>query len=582
MAKKHIDPITAEVIRCGLETIANEMGITMTQTATTPIFSEAHDFSTAIFDYQGRMIALAQAITIHMGAMKYSVQAALDYFGPEKIYHGDIILLNDPYYGGSHVPDWTMFTPIFYEGELIIFPATRCHMVDTGGAVPGGYYPQATDIWQEGLRLSPIKIYERGKPREDIIRMLQVNNRCPTFIGDLQAMIGSNKVGERRIMEILRKYGKETIKDCLDYILDYAERRFRQEIKSWPNGKYKGEAFLEHDCLETKDIKVQVEVTIEDDSLILDYTGSDRQTPGFVNSSVPNTFSWLFLTLGCMIDESIPKNEGLFRPIDVILPKGTVVNPIEPAPCTACTVHLGAEVAEALAVALAQAVPEKAFIPNLKLGMPIVIFGKDPKTGEFWLDQNIDFAGWCGAVYGQDGWGAAPCFVGGITLATSEMNEIVFPLRVVGKEFVTDSGGAGKWRGGPGNLFVKAALAPLTANVYVVGNRYPMRGIHGGKAAAPSKYYLRYGSKHQMEVETTGFMVEHEPGEMFYAMYGGGGGWGDPLEREPEKVLEDVLDEYISLGAAEKDYGVVIKSESLEIDYPATQDLRQRLRTKRG
>ena len=203
---KEIDPITAEVIRCNLVTIANEMGDTMIRTATTPTFSESHDFSTSIFDARGRIVALADALPIHMGACKFSVMAALEAFGDD-LHPGDVIIVNDPYHGGSHLPDWTMMTPIFFEGRLAFFPVTRAHQGDTGGAVPGGYNPGATDIWQEGLRLPPIKIYEAGKPRNDIIKMLQINNREPTFLGDLKAMLGSVRVGERRLTEMLEKYG---------------------------------------------------------------------------------------------------------------------------------------------------------------------------------------------------------------------------------------------------------------------------------------------------------------------------------------------------------------------------------------
>ena len=235
---KKVDPITAEVIRCGLVTIANEMGDTMIRTATTPTFSESHDFSTAIFDRLGRIIALADALPIHMGASKFSVMAVLEEFG-EDLHPGDIIIVNDPYHGGSHLPDWTMMTPVFFDGPIVFFPVTRAHQGDTGGAVPGGYNPGATDIWQEGLRLPPIKIYDRGKPRNDIIKMLQINNREPTFLGDLKAMMGSVRVAERRLMEMLNKYGPQSIIACMDTIIDYTERRFRNEIMKWPDGVYK-------------------------------------------------------------------------------------------------------------------------------------------------------------------------------------------------------------------------------------------------------------------------------------------------------------------------------------------------------
>jgi N-methylhydantoinase B len=396
-----------------------------------------------------------------MGACKFSVLAALETFGDD-LHPGDIIVLNDPYHGGSHLPDWTMMTPIFFKGRLVLFPVTRAHQGDTGGAVPGGYHPGATDIWQEGLRLPPIKIFERGRPRDDIIRMLQINNREPTFLGDLKAMMGSVRVGERRLLEMLEKYGEQTVQECIDYMIDYTERRFRGEIAEWPDGKYHGEAFLEHDCQGVKDITVRVTATVSDDSLRLDFTGSDPQTPGFINSSLPNSYSYIFLTLSSMIDDSIPRNEGLFNPVEVTLPEGTVVNPHPPAPCTACTLHAGGEIGEALAVALGQAIPEKAYVQNIKLGMPLVTYGMNPYTGEFYVDQNVTMsAGWCNAAYGVDGWGAMPAFFGAMTMATGELHDMHFPVQTEAREYITDSGGQGKWRGGLGTSTKNRSLAPM-------------------------------------------------------------------------------------------------------------------------
>lgn len=486
-----VDPITAEIVRCGLVTIANEMGDTMIRTARTPTFSESHDFSTSIFDRQGRIVALADALPIHMGACKFSVQAVLDAFG-EDIHPGDLFLVNDPYHGGSHLPDWTMTAPVFFDGELVFFPVTRAHQGDTGGAVPGGYNPGATDIWQEGLRLPPIRIFDRGRPRQDILRMLEINNREPTFLGDLQAMMGSVRMGERRLIALLGRYGLQTIRAAVEAALSYAERRFREEIRSWPDGCYTGEAFLEHDCQGVEDITVRVTVTICRDSLRIDYTGSDPQTPGFINSSLPNSYSYIFLTLSSMIDDTIPRNDGLFRPVEIILPLGTVVNPRPPAPCTACTLHAGGEVGEALAVALANAVPEKAYIQNIKLGMPVVTFGVNPLTGEFYVDQNVTMsAGWCNAAFGTDGWGAMPAFFGAMTMATGELHDLLYPVQTLGREYITDSGGPGKWRGGLGTSTRLRSRADMFAHTYVIGTKYPMRGLCGGADGSPNRVVLR-------------------------------------------------------------------------------------------
>lgn len=577
-----VDPITVEVIRCGLATIANEMGDTMTRTATTPTFSESHDFSTSIFDACGRIIALADALPIHMGACKFSVMAVLEAFG-EDLHPGDVIVLNDPYHGGSHLPDWTMMTPVFWKRKPVLFPVTRAHQGDTGGAVPGGYHPGATDIWQEGLRLPPIKIYEAGKPRKDIIKMLQINNREPTFLGDLKAMLGSVRVGERRLTEMLEKYGEQTVRDCMAHMIGYSERRFRTEIRSWPDGEYQGEAFLEHDCQGRKDITVRVTVAVRGDSLRIDFTGSDAQTPGFINSSLPNSYSYIFLTLSSMIDDAIPRNEGLFNPVEVVLPEGSVVNPRPPAPCTASTLHAGGEIGEALAFALAKAIPEKAYVQNIKLGMPLVTYGTNPYTGEFYVDQNVTMsAGWCNAAYGVDGWGAMPPFFGAMTMATGELHDMHFPVQTIGREYITDSGGAGKWRGGLGTATRLGALAPMFVHTYLIGTKYPMRGLKGGSEGSSNTIRLRVGRPNELLVESTAFGEPVSPGDVAVAELGGGGGWGNPLDRDPSAVLEDVLDEYVSLEGARRDYGVVIDESTLKVDGEATARLREQMSKDRA
>ncbi len=581
-AGSKIDPITAEVIRCGLFTIANEMGDTMIRTARTSTFSESHDFSNSIFDWQGRLVSLSDGLPIHMGASKFSIIEALKDF-KDDLHPGDLIIVNDPYHGGSHIPDWTMMAPIFVEDQLVFFPVTRAHQGDTGGAVPGGYNPGATDIWQEGLRLPPIKIYDRGKPRRDVIKMLQINTREPRFIGDFEAMMGSVRVGERRLKEMLKKYGAQTLLDCLDYILNYSERRFRAEINTWPDGVFEGEAYLEHDCQGNKDITVRVKVTVSGDSLVLDFTGSDPQTAGFINSSIPNTYSYIFLTLSTMIDDSIPRNDGLFNPVNIILPENSVVNPSPPAPCTACTLHIGGEIGEAVAVALEKAIPEKAYIQNIKLGMPVVTYGTNPDSGEFYIDQNVNTsAGWCNAAHGVDGWGSMPCFFGAMTQATAELHEIDYPILTVEREYITDSGGPGKWRGGLGTRVIQKATAPAFIHTYLIGTKYPMRGFNGGSDGSPNRFVLRSGTPHEMIIRDTAFGEPVSNGHLLNADLGGGGGWGDPLERDAAAVLEDVLDEYVSLEKARNSYGVVIDPDHLTVDEKATANLRAKIAQKRA
>lgn len=331
-----------------------------------------------------------------------------------------------------------------------------------------------------------------------------------------------------------------------------------------------------------QDIAIRAKVTVKGDNLKIDFTGTDAQTPGFVNSPVPNTYSYVFLTLSSMIDDSIPRNEGLLAPIEMILPPGSVVNPNPPAPCTACTLHAGGEAGQAVAVALEKAIPEKAYIQNIKLAMPVVTFGINPDTSEFYVDQNVMMAaGWTNAAYGLDGWGALAPFFGAMTMGTGEIRDMIYPADTLGREYITDSGGPGKWRGGLGTRNTQRARAPYFAHTYVIGNRFPMPGFKGGMDGSRNKLVLRSGQPNEVLVETTAFNFPMSAGDTFYYELGGGGGWGDPLERDPLAVLEDVIDEYVSIEAAGKYYGVVIDEKSMSVDQKGTETLRVRIRKDR-
>lgn len=575
--RKSVDPVTAEIIRGGLYTIANEMSDTVIRTARTSTFSESHDFSTSIFDGKGRLISVSAGLPMHMIASRFSVMEVLKDFG-DNIYPGDVFVLNDPYHGGSHIPDWTIMIPIFHNEEILFFPVTRAHQGDTGGAAPGGYYPGATDIWQEGLRLPPIKIYEKGVSRPDIIKMLQINTREPRFWGDLQAMIASIKIGEKRLLEMLNRYGARQMVDYTGYLIDYTDKRFRAEIETWPDGVYEADAYLEHDCQGITDIKIKVKATVNKDSLKLDFSGSDPQVPGFVNSPLCNSYAFIFVALASMIDETIPHNDGLFNPVEIYLPEGTVVNPKPPAPCTACTLHIGGEIAEAVAFALGNAVPERAYVQNVKQGMPIVTFGVDPETAEMFIDQNTNTSGgWCNATSGLDGWGALPCYFGAMTMATAELHDMDYPNFTIEREYVTDSGGPGKWRGGLGTLVKQKATSPMYAHTYLIGTSYPMRGFNGGMDGSPNQIVLRAGSPNELIVKDTAFNEILDANDILIAELGGGGGWGNPLERNPAAVLDDVIDEYVSFESALRDYGVVIDKDTLQVDDEATKKLRAKL-----
>lgn len=574
-----IDPVTAEIIRGAMETICYEMATHVSLTATTPILNQSNERNATILDARGSLAALSVGIPQFMLSSTLPVRFALEFFGPDGLYDGDVLVANDPYHGGGHLPDYNVFAPVFHEGEMVLIASIQCHHADTGGAMPGGYNVDARDIWAEGVRFPAVKLFERGVERRDVVYMMKVNNRTPTFLGDLRAQIGAAQLGARRLKELLARYGTRTVRAAVEFMIDYAARRFREEVSRWPDGVYESDVYVDHDPKGNPDIHIHCKVTVQGSDLTVDFTGSDMRDNLQAYSTFGNTRGYVVAQLASMMDPSIPKNEGFFNSIRLIVPPGCCLNPPPDRSVAAGTHHPGTEVGEAIAKALEQVIPERCCPQIYKMGMPTVIFGKNPRTGQLFIDHSVDtFASYCGAVYGQDGWGAMNVSFGNLIRATAEINESIFPVRHLSRDYATDTGGPGRWRGCPGSLYVKEVCAPAQLYTYVVGRKYPVPGIAGGKAGAPNRLVVRAGGPHAFEVETTAFYVEHQPGERYEYRYGGGGGWGDPLERDPEKVLEDVLDEYVSVEAAERDYGVVLRGSleelTLTIDWEATRALR--------
>jgi N-methylhydantoinase B len=567
-----------------METICYEMATHVSLTATTPILNQSNERNATILDARGALAALSVGIPQFMLSSTLPVRFALEFFGADGLYEGDVLVGNDPYHGGGHLPDYNIFAPVFHDGELVLIASIQCHHADTGGGMPGGYNVDAQDIWAEGVRFPAVKIFEKGEERPDITYFMRVNNRTPTFIGDLRAQIGAAQLGVRRLKEVIERHGVEAVRNTSGYMIDYAARRFRQEVAKWPDGSYESDVYVDHDPKGNKDIHIHCKVTVDGESLAVDFSGSDERENLQAYSTFGNTRGYVVAQIASMMDPSIPKNEGFFDSIELVVPEGCCLNPPPNKSVAAGTHHPGTEVGEAIAMALAQVIPERCCPQIYKMGMPTVIFGTNPSTGQLFIDHSVDtFGAYCGAVRGQDGWGAMNVSFGNLIRATGEINESIFPVRHMGRDYAADTGGAGKWRGCPGTLYEKQILAPSQIYTFVVGRKYPMPGIAGGKPGAPNELRLRVGSAEEYEVETTAFYVDHEAGEGYAYRYGGGGGWGDPLERDPEVVLDDVLDEYVSIEGARRDYGVVLTGSledlDLVIDRAATRALRTLMST---
>jgi N-methylhydantoinase B len=580
-----VDRVTAEVIRGAMETVAYEMATHVSLTATTPILNQSNERNATILDAHGRLAALSVGIPQFMLSSTLPVRFALEFFATEGLNEGDVLVANDPYHGGGHLPDYNVFSPVVVDDDLVLIASIQCHHADTGGGMPGGYNAEAIDIWAEGVRFPAVKLYDRGVERRDIMYLLQVNNRTPTFMGDLRAQVGAAQLGVKRLKSIIDRYGVDAMRAAVDHSIDYAAERFRQEVSAWPDGRYEADAYVDHDPVGNQDIHVHVAVTVDGDRLTVDFTGSDEREELKAFSSFGNTRGYVIAQLATMMDPSIPKNEGFFDSIDLIVPKGCCLNPVEGKTVAAGTHHPGVEVGEAIAIAMAKILPERSCPQIYKLGMPTVIVGKQPDTGQMFIDHSVDcLAAYCNAVKGQDGWGSMPASFGNLIRATTEVNESIPPVRHESNDYQMDTGGAGQWRGCPGSRVVKRVLAPAGVTTYMVGMKYPMSGIAGGKDGSPNKLTVRHEGENAKHIAVMANGEPHEAGEAFEYIYGGGGGWGDPLERSPEQVYEDVLDELVSPAAARREYAVVITGSvedgTAELDRTSTDKLRAERRTR--
>jgi N-methylhydantoinase B len=548
-----VDPIVVSVIQHRLLAIVAEMGEAMLRTAYSQILNSSRDFSTAICDLDGRLIAQAEHVPIHVGALPFAARAVTEFFGDD-IHPGDVFLLNDPYHGGNHLPDLTAFVPVFASGPRGNRPRfwsiNRAHQSDIGGATHGAYNASATDIWQEGIRITPLRLYDRGELRRDVMEMIATNVRHPRdFRGDLAAMIGSAHVGERRVLALAEEFGWDVTDAAIEAVLDGAERQTRAVIAEWRDGVYHGEALLDDDGRGNKDIHIRAIVTKQGSDLTIDLSDSHEQVASFINSSYPNMYSAVVVALSYLIDPQTPKNDGTFRPITVIARPGTVVWANPGAPVTLATNHCAQEILEAIVKALAPSCPERA-MAGWGRRFRIAIQGKDPRTNKPFIWHFFQARPGGGASSAGDGWPGAGEWqaAGGIKFGSLEVTEVRFPLFFKRHEFRGDSGGDGQFRGGPGGIveMVVETEEPALANTAGDGVVYGACGILGGEDGAPHSYTLYSGNEEPRAIRTkeTGLVIR--PGDRLVLESGGGGAWGDPARRRAEDRASDIESGFIS------------------------------------
>ncbi len=574
------DPIGLSIVQKQLDHVARQMGSVMMRTARSPIFSQSHDFSCFIGDARGNVISQADGLPIHTGGGSFAIKAVLENFENE-IADGDVFILNDPYEaGGNHLPDYTIIRPVFVRGEVLAFCCNRAHQSDIGGGAAGTYNSAATEIFHEGIRLPGMRLIDAGKSRQDLWRLLLINSRCPDLLdGDLRAMIGSTEIGARRVAETLSALREGSAQDYLQGILDHAERLVLREIASLPCGVYEGEDKSDNDCFGPADVGVRVRITVSNKGVHVDFTGSSPQVAGFKNSSIANTYSSACLAIVAFLAPHLPKNQGTFRPITVHAPEGTIVNARSPAPMTMNTIFPATEIVHACWKALAACDPARACAGWGK-SLHCVTSGRRP-TGETFVLYHWHGLPAAGAVRGRDGFpsmGTVPTLCG-LRLPNVEAYEQLYPVTIHKYEMRCDGEGAGEFRGGPGIDYV--------ADVGV-GAEYSFRGeggygltafgINDGLAGRTGS--LTLAAKDGPRFDTPQYGVRHLPPLRIKIASPGGGGFGDPMRREPDAVLRDVGDGIVSVARARDVYGVVLTGDRLHVDSGATSVLRSRRRAR--
>jgi N-methylhydantoinase B len=609
-----VDSATLEIIRNACAAIAEEMNANLIRTGYSPNIKERRDCSCALFDAAGEMISQAENMPVHLGAMPFSVAAAIEAFPPETLEPGDGILLNDPFRGGAHLPDLTLVTPVFAgdsgdsdesDERIVAYAANRAHHADIGGARAGSVAADSTEIYQEGLRIPPIQFYENGAVDETALEMILANVRTPDERrGDLRAQEAANRTGRRRFGELVGKYGTEYLRSALEEIKEYSERRMRAEIDALPDGSYRFEDVLDDDGQGNTDLPIVAEVTIDGDSVSVDFDGTAAQTEGPVNAVFAVTASATYYAVRCVTDPDIPPNHGCYRPIDIHTPEGTIVDPTLPAAVVGGNLETSQRVTDVVLGAFAEADPERV-LAGSQGTMNNVTFGgidrrssrgsaRDGSTGNGSTtdepvadgpaggdgDKGTPYAfyetqgGGFGGRAGLDGIDGIHVHMSNTMNTPVEVLETAYPLRVIRYEYRPDSGGAGQYRGGLGlrrDIGVRDGWA--TFSLLADRRRHAPYGLAGGTEGAPGDAYCfedALSSNGPIAKATTGARTESDdgerlpgkvvrelaPGTVVSVRTPGAGGYGDPADRDREALARDVELGKVSSDAARRAYGV--------------------------
>jgi 5-oxoprolinase (ATP-hydrolysing)/N-methylhydantoinase B len=559
------DMVMMNILDSTMVSICREMGILLMKTSYSTIFNEGLDFTCALADAKGDMIACAEFCPTMIGGMPLLIKTCFQEIPHDDIHEGDVILHNDPYRGGLHCPEHTFFKPFFRDGELLGFAVVIGHVAEIGGMVPGAFCGEATEIFHEGLRVPPVKIKKRGEDVPEVWKLLLANTRTPRQnYGDLRAMIGAVDLGVDRITQIVAKYGREVFKSTCEDLMDYAERRMRAELSSFPDGMYSFEDVIENDGIEAVPYTVAIDLHVNGDELVADYDRSSGQAKGPVNATLGVATGAVYNGILHVTDPSIPKNSGCFRPIRVVSPPGKVTNVDYPGPLVAGNTETHPRLANITIGAMSHCVPERAMASESCTGTNFVFGGEHPDHHEYFACYDIMSGGW-GGRHGHDGNDCVIAINGNCRFNPTEVFETRFPLMVEDCAMDTDSGGAGQWRGGLGyTRTLRITEVPITGSQ--CSDRHEVKpfalfgGVPGGNGGtliqkAGSDAWLTVRELHGKVSSSKYANVRFAPGDRIRLTTPGGGGYGNPRQRDPELVKQDVAERYVSTDAAERLYG---------------------------
>ncbi|AGB14755.1 N-methylhydantoinase B/acetone carboxylase, alpha subunit [Halovivax ruber XH-70] len=609
-----IDPITLEVLRNAFAAVAEEMNANLVRTGYSPNITERKDCSCALFDADGEMLSQAETMPVHLGAMPFSVAAALERFPPETLSPGDAVVLNDPFRGGAHLPDLTLVTPIFVDDggtggavaadsagesaggepvtddlELLGFAANRAHHADIGGSRAGSVAADSTEIYQEGLRIPPVKLYDGGDVVDDVVDLLLANVRTPDERrGDLRAQHAANETGRTRLLELAADHGIDTLRTAVDAVQDYAEKRMRAAIADLPDGTYGYADVLDDDGRASEDVRIEATVTIDGDALTVDFDGTDAQTAGPINAVFAVTASATYYAVRCVTDPEIPANAGAYRPIDIETPEGSVVDAEPPAAVVGGNLETSQRVTDVVLGALAEIAPERALAAGQGTMNNVTFGGVDPRTDDPYAFYETGGGGF-GAHANGDGMDGVHVHMSNTMNTPAEVLETAYPLSVERYAYRPDTGGAGEFRGGLGlrrDIRVRATGSTGAAFSLLADRRtHAPYGVAGGENGAPGEDVLYSAAARQGDADDVDEPDEHaealpakctrrlDAGDVVSIRTPGGGGYGDPADRDPAALRRDLADGLLSVEDARQAYGAdLVERAGADLDATADDD----------